>query len=41
VVSELVELSAVIGDIYEAAADPKLQKQTLGRICAYVGGRHE
>ncbi len=35
---ELVELSAVIGDIYDAAIDPALWRQVLGRICAFVGG---
>jgi DNA-binding CsgD family transcriptional regulator len=36
--SELVELSAVIGDIYDAAIDPTLWRQVLGRICAFIGG---
>src|ERR1700722_1711969 len=36
--SELVELSAVIGDIYDAAIDPTLWRQVLGRICVFVGG---
>jgi DNA-binding CsgD family transcriptional regulator len=36
--SELAELSAVIGDIYDAAIDPTLWRQVLGRICAFVGG---
>jgi DNA-binding CsgD family transcriptional regulator len=38
VVSELIELSAVIGDIYDAAIDPAFWQQALGSICAYVGG---
>jgi DNA-binding CsgD family transcriptional regulator len=37
-VSEAVALSAVIGDIYDAAIDPTLWRQVLGRICAFVGG---
>jgi hypothetical protein len=37
-VSELVELSAVIGDIYDAAIDPILWQHALKSICAYVGG---
>jgi DNA-binding CsgD family transcriptional regulator len=37
-VSELIELSAVIGEIYDAAIDPSLWQKTLGSICAYVGG---
>lgn len=36
--SELIELSAVIGEIYDAAIDPALWEYTLGRICGYVGG---
>jgi DNA-binding CsgD family transcriptional regulator len=38
VVSELIELSSVIADIYDAAIDPMLWQQVLGRICSYVGG---
>jgi DNA-binding CsgD family transcriptional regulator len=38
VVSELIELSSVIGDIYDAAIDAGLWQQVLGRICNYVGG---
>jgi DNA-binding NarL/FixJ family response regulator len=38
VVSELIELSSVIADIYDAAIDPMLWQQALGRICSYVGG---
>jgi DNA-binding CsgD family transcriptional regulator/PAS domain-containing protein len=37
-VSELIELSAVIAEIYDAAIDPALWQRTLGRICTYVGG---
>lgn len=36
--SEAAELSAVIGDIYDAAIDPTLWNQALGNICAFVGG---
>jgi DNA-binding CsgD family transcriptional regulator/PAS domain-containing protein len=38
VVSELVELSCVIADIYDAAIEPALWKQALASITAYVGG---
>ena len=38
VVSEIVEFSAVVGDIYDAAIDPALWQQALASICAYVGG---
>lgn len=37
-VSELIELSAVIADIYDAAIEPALWQQALANICAYVGG---
>jgi DNA-binding CsgD family transcriptional regulator len=37
-ISELIELSAVIGEIYDAAIDPALWRQALSAICAYVGG---
>jgi DNA-binding CsgD family transcriptional regulator len=37
-VSRAAELSAVIGDIYDAAIDPTLWQQALGRVCAFVGG---
>jgi hypothetical protein len=37
-ISELVGLSAVIGDIYDAAIDPMLWQQALKSICAFVGG---
>jgi DNA-binding NarL/FixJ family response regulator len=36
--SESAELSAVVGDIYDAAIDPTLWQQTLGSVCAFVGG---
>lgn len=36
--SEAVELSAVIGDIYDAAIDPALWTQALESICKFVGG---
>lgn len=36
--SELMELSTVIGDIYDAAIDPTLWQQALASICIYVGG---
>lgn len=36
--SERIELSAVVGDIYDAAMDPTLWRQALGSICTYVGG---
>jgi DNA-binding CsgD family transcriptional regulator len=38
VVSELIELSFVIGDIYDAAIDPTLWQKALASICNYVGG---
>jgi len=38
VISELIELSAVIGDIYDAAMDRALWPQALASICTYVGG---
>lgn len=37
-VSEIIELSSVVADIYDAAVDPKLWQQALASICAYVGG---
>ena len=37
-ISEAAELSAVIGDIYDAAIDPTLWRQALASICAFVGG---
>jgi DNA-binding CsgD family transcriptional regulator len=37
VVLELIELSAVIGDIYDAAIDPALWQQALASICTYIG----
>jgi DNA-binding CsgD family transcriptional regulator len=36
--SESAELSAVIGDIYDAAIDPTLWQQALASVCAFVGG---
>jgi DNA-binding NarL/FixJ family response regulator len=36
--SELIELSTVIGDIYDAAIDPGEWQQALASICAYTGG---
>jgi DNA-binding CsgD family transcriptional regulator/PAS domain-containing protein len=38
VTSELTELSATIGDLYDAAIDPTLWQTALKSICAYVGG---
>jgi DNA-binding NarL/FixJ family response regulator len=38
VISELIELSTVIADIYDAAIDPALWRQALASVCAYVGG---
>jgi DNA-binding NarL/FixJ family response regulator len=38
VVSELIELSAVIADIYDAAIEPALWQQALASICNYLGG---
>jgi DNA-binding CsgD family transcriptional regulator len=38
VVSELIELSSVIGEIYDAAVEPALWQQALASICNYVGG---
>ena len=37
-VSELIELSSLIADIYDATLDPALWQQTLANISAYVGG---
>lgn len=36
--SELIELSSVIGVIYDAALDPTAWQRALGSICDYVGG---
>lgn len=36
-VSELIEFSAVIADIYDAAIDPALWQQALASICSYLG----
>jgi DNA-binding CsgD family transcriptional regulator len=38
VFSELVEISSVIGDVYDAAIEPSLWQQALATVCAYVGG---
>jgi hypothetical protein len=38
VASELIELSAVIGDLYDAAVEPALWQTALKSICVYVGG---
>jgi DNA-binding CsgD family transcriptional regulator len=38
VTTESVALSALIGDIYDAAMDPSLWKRALGNTCAFVGG---
>ena len=37
-VSELIEFSKVVAEIYDAAIDSSLWQQVLARICAYVGG---
>lgn len=37
-VSELIELSAVIADIYDAAIDPSLWQHALASITGFVGG---
>jgi DNA-binding CsgD family transcriptional regulator len=36
--SELIEISKVIADIYDAAINPTLWQQALASICSYVGG---
>lgn len=36
--SEAAELSAAVGNIYDAAIDPALWSQALASICAFVGG---
>src|ERR1700712_5668701 len=36
--AELLELSAVIADVYDAAIDPTLWQQALASICSYLGG---
>ncbi len=36
--SELIELSRVIADIYDAAIDPALWTGALESICDFVGG---
>jgi DNA-binding CsgD family transcriptional regulator len=38
VVAELIELSAVIADIYDAALNPALWQQALASITTFVGG---
>jgi DNA-binding CsgD family transcriptional regulator len=38
VVSDLIELSSVIADIYDAALEPTLWKQALASVTAFVGG---
>jgi DNA-binding CsgD family transcriptional regulator len=38
VASELIELSSVIADIYDAAIEPALWQQALASICNYLGG---
>jgi DNA-binding CsgD family transcriptional regulator len=38
VASELIELSTVIADIYDAAVEPGLWRQALANVCRYVGG---
>lgn len=37
-ISELIELSSVIADIYDAAIEPSLWRQALASITAFVGG---
>ena len=37
-ISELVEISSVIGDVYDAAIEPSLWQHALANVCAYVGG---
>jgi DNA-binding CsgD family transcriptional regulator len=39
VASELVELSAVIAEIYDAAIEPALWQRALASICNFVGGK--
>jgi DNA-binding NarL/FixJ family response regulator len=39
VVSELIEFSKVVAEIYDAAIEPALWPQALASICNYVGGR--
>jgi DNA-binding CsgD family transcriptional regulator len=38
VVAELIELSSVIADIYDAAINPALWQQALASVTAFVGG---
>jgi DNA-binding CsgD family transcriptional regulator len=37
-ISEAAELSAVVGDMYDAAINPALWQHALGSICDFVGG---
>jgi DNA-binding CsgD family transcriptional regulator len=37
-ISEIIEFSSVVADIYDAAIEPALWQQALASICAYVGG---
>jgi DNA-binding NarL/FixJ family response regulator len=37
-ISEVIEFSSVIADIYDAAIEPAMWQQALASICAYVGG---
>src|SRR5258708_2141455 len=37
-VSELEEVSLLIGDVYDAALDPGLWPHILERVCGFVGG---
>ena len=36
--SDAAKVSAVIGDIYDAAIDPTLWQRALESVCAFVGG---
>jgi DNA-binding CsgD family transcriptional regulator len=38
VLSELTEISSVIGDVYDAATEPSLWQHALANLCSYVGG---
>jgi len=37
-ISEIIEFSSVVADIYDAAIEPALWQQALASICAYVRG---
>jgi DNA-binding CsgD family transcriptional regulator len=37
-ISEVIEFSSVVADIYDAAIEPAMWQQALASICAYVGG---